>query len=66
MGLNWDGLAQFEDNVTAKLWASDLQLYEYWSDPARMKADRQQAFTEIIRARMPGYFFDRKKSPDKN
>lgn len=62
MGLNWDGLAQFEDNVTAKLWASDLELVEYWSDPARMKADRQQAITEIIRARMPGYFFDRKKS----
>jgi proline iminopeptidase len=62
MGLNWDGLAQFEDNVTAKLWASDLELFEYWNDPARMKADSQQAITEIIRARMPGYFFDRKKS----
>ncbi len=62
MGLNWEGLSQFNDNVTAKLWASDLELYEYWSDPARMKFDRQQAITEIIRAIMPGYFFDRKKS----
>jgi proline iminopeptidase len=62
MGLNWDGSSQFDDNVTARLWASDLQLYEYWSDPTRLKADRQQAITEIIRARTPGYFFDRKKS----
>ncbi len=62
MGLNWDGSAQFDDNVTARLWASDLQLFDYWSDPARLKADRQQAITEIIRARTPGYFFDRKKS----
>lgn len=62
MGLNWDGLSQFEDNVTSRLWASDRELYEYWNDPARMKADPQQAITEIIRARMPGYFFDRKKS----
>ncbi len=62
MGLNWEGLAQFNDNITAKLWASDLELSDYWSDSVRLKADRQQAITEIIRARMPGYFFDRKKS----
>jgi proline iminopeptidase len=62
MGLNWESLPQFEDNVTSKLWASDLLLVEYWSDPQRMKADPRQANTEIIRARTPGYFFDRKKS----
>jgi proline iminopeptidase len=62
MGLNWEGLPQFQDNITARLWASDLELLEYWNDPKRMKADPKQAITETIRARMPGYFFDRKKS----
>ncbi len=62
MGLNWEGLQTFEDNVTSRLWASDLEILEYWSDPARMKTDPKQAITETIRAKMPGYFFDRQKS----
>ncbi len=62
IGLNFDGFPQFRDNVTSRLCASDLELAEYWSDPVRMKADARKATTEIIRARMPGYFFDRKKS----
>lgn len=62
MGLNWEGFGPFDDNITAKLWASDLDVVAYWSDPARLKADYQHAVTEIIRAKMPGYFFDRKKA----
>ena len=62
IGLNFDGFPQFNDNVTSRLCASDRELAEFWSDPARMRADPKGATTEIIRARMPGYFFDRKKS----
>lgn len=62
MGLNGYGLAQFQDNIISRLWAGDLELFEYWNDPQRMKADPQHAISEIIRACMPGYFFDRKKS----
>lgn len=62
MGLNWEGYPQFDDNVTARLWASDRELLEYWEEPTRMKANQQHAITETIRARTPGYFFDRKKS----
>jgi len=62
IGLNFEGLGQFMDNVTSRLCASDRELVEYWSDPGRMKADPQHATTEFIRARMAGYFFDRKKS----
>ncbi len=50
------------DNVTSRLCAADRELVEYWSDPARVKADPRQATTELIRARMPGYFFDRRKA----
>ena len=62
MGLNKFGLSQFQDNIRSRLSAADLELSEYWSDPQRMKADPQHAISEIIRACMPGYFFDRKKS----
>jgi proline iminopeptidase len=62
MGLNTDALAHFNDNITSRLWASDLEVMNYWSDPARTAENRNQAITEIIRAKMPGYFFDRKKS----
>lgn len=62
MGLNWEGLRTFDDNITSKLQASDLEVVEYWSDKGRLKADFQHAVTEIIRAKMPGYFFDRKKA----
>lgn len=62
MGQNWDGSPAFMDNVNSRLAASDRELVEFWSDPKRMKEDPQKAITETIRARMPGYFYDRKKS----
>ncbi len=62
VGLNFDGFPQFRDNVASRMSAEDRERAEYWGDPARMKADPKQAVTEIIRARMPGYFFDRGKS----
>ncbi len=61
MGLNWDGGHVFRDNVRSRLHASDLESLTYWSDPACMKSDRHRAITETIRAKMPGYFFDRAK-----
>lgn len=62
MGLNWDGLERFEDNVVSRLGPYDRELLDYWSAPERMKVDFRQAVTETIRAKMPGYFFDRRKS----
>lgn len=62
MGLNTDAFPHFIDNIQSKLQASDLEKLEYWRDPARMEADRHHAIVEQIRARMPGYFFDRKKA----
>ena len=62
MGLNWQGQETFGDNVQSRLWPGDIEVAEYWSDKTRLKADYQHAVTEIIRAKMPGYFFDRKKA----
>ena len=62
MGLNTDMFSHFIDNITSKLRASDLELFEYWSDSARVAENPKHALVERIRARMPGYFYDRKKS----
>ncbi len=62
MGLNDGGFGHFIDNIISRLHPSDLEVCEYWSDSLRMALDSHHAIVEIIRARMPGYFFDRKKS----
>jgi proline iminopeptidase len=62
MGLNTGAFTHFDDNITSRLWAADLERVSYWSDPLRLAENRNHAITEIIRAKMPGYFFDRKKS----
>ncbi len=62
MGLNWEGFAVFEDHLQSRLWGSDLEQVAFWSAPERLKADRPRAITEIIKAKFPGYFFDRKKA----
>ncbi|OGU61393.1 MAG: hypothetical protein A2V66_16090, partial [Ignavibacteria bacterium RBG_13_36_8] len=62
MGLNTDVFGHFLDNINSKLQAADLDLFEYWSDSARVAQDPKHALVERIRARMPGYFYDRKKS----
>lgn len=62
MGLNWEGSGVFEDHIQSRLWGSDLEQVALWSAPERLKADRQKAITEIIKAKFPGYFFDRKKA----
>jgi len=61
MGLNLDVFGHFGDNINSKLRPSDLDLFEYWSDSARVAQDPHHALVERIRARMPGYFYDRKK-----
>ncbi|MBU8892162.1 MAG: alpha/beta hydrolase [Bacteroidales bacterium] len=62
MGLNTNVFHYFLDNINSKLQASDLAIVEFWSDSARYSQDPKHAIVEIIRARMAGYFYDRKKS----
>ncbi len=62
MGLNTDVFGHFGDNITSRLQATDLELFDYWSDSGRVTLDPHHALVERIRARMPGYFYDRKKS----
>jgi proline iminopeptidase len=62
LGLNTDAFPHFMDNITSRLRPSDIELFDFWNDPERAKADPKHALVERIRARMPGYFFDQKKS----
>jgi len=62
MGLNASAFDHFLDNINSGLQASDLEVVNYWMDSTRLADNRQHAITEIIRARMPGYFYSREKS----
>lgn len=62
MGLNMNVFGHFRDNIMSKLRPSDKELIEYWRDSTRVAQDPKHAFTEQIRAMMPGYFYDREKS----
>lgn len=62
MGLNTNGFGHFLDNITSKMRATDFDLFEYWNDSSRVAQDPHHALVERIRARMSGYFYDRKNS----
>lgn len=62
LGLNTEAFPHFIDNITSRLRPADIELFDFWNDPTRVKADPRRALLERIRARMPGYFYDRKKS----
>ena len=61
-GLNTNAFGHFLDNINSKLLPSDIEVVDYWNDSVRMATNHHNAITEIIRARMPGYFYDREKS----
>jgi len=52
----------FDRNLTARLTADDRRNYEHWSDPGVRRQDPKRASIEMLKANMPGYFFDRGKS----
>ena len=62
MGLNTEVFGYFFDNIMSRLSQSDKELVDYWNDPLRMERNSHHALVEKIRAMMPGYFYDRKKS----
>ncbi|MFC2139800.1 alpha/beta fold hydrolase, partial [Bacteroidota bacterium] len=62
MGLNTNVFGHFLDNINSRLQAADLKKFEYWNDSVRIAQDPHHALVERIRTRMPGYFYDRKKS----
>ncbi|MDQ3821607.1 MAG: alpha/beta hydrolase, partial [Acidobacteriota bacterium] len=61
-GVNLDFLKTFDANINKRLLPSELKTIAFWSDPSRLAADPRRAGYEILRAKIPGYFFDRRKA----
>ncbi len=61
-GLNTNFFAYFRDNIFSRMQAVDKDKYNFWADSARFTQNPNHALAEIVRAMMPGYFYDRKKS----
>ena len=55
-------LGVFSDNQIARLGACELEVRDFWKDPAREAADSDRAAFERLRAAAVAYFFDRKKA----
>ncbi|HVT60155.1 MAG TPA: alpha/beta hydrolase [Thermoanaerobaculia bacterium] len=52
----------FGDNIESRLLPADLDAVAFWRDPVQKQADPQRASYESLRAKVPAYFFDRKKA----
>jgi proline iminopeptidase len=55
-------LGVFSDNQFARLGVCELEVRDFWKDPARESADSDRAAFERLRAAAVAYFYDRKKA----
>src|SRR5881398_3847139 len=60
--ITFEYLGVFSDNQIARLGACELEVRDFWKDPAREAADSDRAAFERLRAATPAYFYDRKKA----
>src|SRR2546421_4954393 len=55
-------LGVFSDNQLARLGACELEVRDFWKDPARESADSDRAAFERLHAAAIAYFYDQKKA----
>ena len=60
--ITFEYLGVFSDNQFARLGPCELEMRDFWKDPARETADSDRAAFERLRAATVAYFFDRKKA----
>ena len=60
--ITFEYLGVFSDNQFARLGACELEVRDFWKDPARETADSNRAAFERLRAAAVAYFYDRKKA----
>ena len=60
--ITFEYLGVFSDNQFARLGACELEVRDFWKDPARESADSDRAAFERLRAATIAYFYDRKKA----
>jgi proline iminopeptidase len=60
--ITYEYLGVFADNQSTRLGPCEIELRDFWRDPAREAADSQRAAFERLRVATPAYFYDRKKA----
>jgi proline iminopeptidase len=60
--ITFEYLGVFSDNQISRLGACELEVHDFWKDPAREAADSDRAAFERLRAATIAYFYDRKKA----
>jgi proline iminopeptidase len=60
--ITYEYLGVFVDNQVTRLWPSEIEIRDYWKDPAREAANFDRANFERLRAATSAYFYDRKKA----
>ena len=60
--ITFEYLGVFGDNQISRLGSCELELRDFWKDPAREAANVERAAFERLRVATVAYFFDRKKA----
>ena len=60
--ITFEYLGVFSDNQFTRLGACELELRDFWKDPAREAANPDRAAFERLRIAAVAYFYDRKKA----
>jgi proline iminopeptidase len=60
--ITYEYLGVFSDNQSTRLWPSEIEIRDFWRDPAREAANFDRAAFERLRAATSAYFYDRKKA----
>lgn len=59
--ITYEYLGVFGDNQLSRLGTCELEVRDFWKDPARQAANAERAAFERLRAAAVAYFYDRKK-----
>jgi proline iminopeptidase len=60
--ITFEYLGVFSDNQFSRLGACELEMRDFWKNPAHEAADPDRAAFERLRVAAVAYFFDRKKA----
>jgi proline iminopeptidase len=60
--ITYEYLGVFVDNQNTRLWPCEIEIRDFWREPAREAANFDRANFERLRAATSAYFYDRKKA----
>jgi len=60
--ITYEYLGVFVDNQSTRLWPYEIEIRDFWREPAREASNFDRANFERLRAATAAYFYDRKKA----